>query len=100
MIAAGAIPLFYLPVFFFASDSNFAVDTWRVWIVHLPVEGFWGAFRHHHGDRAFLSSRRGSPQDRNPGRLSRRDSLQVGFLIFDGRWLVEFRRGQHLRISH
>jgi nitric oxide reductase subunit B len=44
-IAAGVIPLFYLPAFFFGSNSNFTVvDTWRFWIIHLWVEGFFELF--------------------------------------------------------
>jgi nitric oxide reductase subunit B len=44
-IAAGVIPLFYLPAFFFDSNSNFTVvDTWRFWIIHLWVEGFFELF--------------------------------------------------------
>jgi len=42
---AAAIPLFYLPAFFFSSTSNFTVvDTWRFWIIHLWVEGFFELF--------------------------------------------------------
>jgi nitric oxide reductase subunit B len=45
MYAAVAIPLFYLPAFFFSSTTNFAiVDTWRFWIIHLWVEGFFELF--------------------------------------------------------
>lgn len=44
-VAAGVIPLFYLPAFFFGSNSNFTVvDTWRFWIIHLWVEGFFELF--------------------------------------------------------
>jgi nitric oxide reductase subunit B len=43
--AAAAIPFFYLPAFFFSSTSNFTVvDTWRFWIIHLWVEGFFELF--------------------------------------------------------
>ncbi len=43
--AAFAIPLFYLPAFFFGSRTNFTVvDTWRFWIIHLWVEGFFELF--------------------------------------------------------
>ena len=43
--AAASIPLFYLPAFFFGSTTNFAVvDTWRFWIIHLWVEGFFELF--------------------------------------------------------
>ena len=42
---AAAIPIFYLPAFFFGSSSNFTVvDTWRFWIIHLWVEGFFELF--------------------------------------------------------
>lgn len=43
--AAASIPVFYLPAFFFGSTTNFAVvDTWRFWIIHLWVEGFFELF--------------------------------------------------------
>jgi len=36
LLAAVAIPIFYLPAFFFGPRSNFAViDNWRFWIIHL-----------------------------------------------------------------
>jgi nitric oxide reductase subunit B len=42
---AAAIPVFYLPAFFFNSVSNYAVvDMWRFWIIHLWVEGFFEVF--------------------------------------------------------
>ena len=42
MLAALAIPVFYLPAFFFGSATNFTVvDNWRFWIIHLWVEGFF-----------------------------------------------------------
>ncbi len=45
MIGAAAIPFFYLPAFFFGSTTNFTVvDTWRFWIIHLWVEGFFELF--------------------------------------------------------
>jgi len=45
MGAASAIPLFYLPAFFFGSASNYSVvDVWRFWIIHLWVEGFFELF--------------------------------------------------------
>jgi len=45
MYAAVAIPLFYLPAFFFSSTTNFSiVDNWRFWIIHLWVEGFFELF--------------------------------------------------------
>lgn len=43
--AAASIPIFYLPAFFFGSTTNYAVvDTWRFWIIHLWVEGFFELF--------------------------------------------------------
>jgi nitric oxide reductase subunit B len=43
--AAMAIPLFYLPAFFYGSTDNFTVvDNWRFWIIHLWVEGFFELF--------------------------------------------------------
>ncbi|MBI3693676.1 MAG: cbb3-type cytochrome c oxidase subunit I [Acidobacteria bacterium] len=45
LYAAVAIPLFYLPALFFTSRSHFSVvDTWRFWIIHLWVEGFFELF--------------------------------------------------------
>jgi nitric oxide reductase subunit B len=45
LYAAIAIPLFYLPALFFTSTTNFTiVDTWRFWIIHLWVEGFFELF--------------------------------------------------------
>lgn len=45
LLGALAIPLFYLPAFFFGSKSNYAVvDMWRFWIIHLWVEGFFELF--------------------------------------------------------
>jgi len=42
ILAAVAIPLFYLPAFFYGSMDNFTVvDNWRFWIIHLWVEGFF-----------------------------------------------------------
>jgi nitric oxide reductase subunit B len=43
--AAFAIPFFYIPAFFFNGRTNFTVaDTWRFWIIHLWVEGFFELF--------------------------------------------------------
>jgi nitric oxide reductase subunit B len=40
-----AIPVFYLPAFFYDSGTNFAiVDQWRFWIIHLWVEDFFELF--------------------------------------------------------
>ncbi|MCM1111419.1 MAG: cbb3-type cytochrome c oxidase subunit I [Clostridium sp.] len=45
MIAAVAIPVFYLPAVFFDGSTNFTVvDTWRFWVIHLWVEGFFELF--------------------------------------------------------
>lgn len=45
LIAAAAIPIFYLPALFFGSTTNYTVaDTWRFWIIHLWVEGFFELF--------------------------------------------------------
>ncbi len=45
LYAALAIPLFYLPAMFFDSTTHFTVvDTWRFWIIHLWVEGFFEVF--------------------------------------------------------
>jgi len=45
LLAAAAIPFFYLPAFFFGSTTDFStVDTWRFWIIHLWVEGFFEVF--------------------------------------------------------
>ncbi len=42
LVTTAAIPLFYLPAFFFTGKSNFTVvDNWRFWIIHLWVEGFF-----------------------------------------------------------
>lgn len=45
LITALTIPFFYLPAFFYGSTTNFSVvDTWRFWIIHLWVEGFFEVF--------------------------------------------------------
>jgi nitric oxide reductase subunit B len=45
LLAALAIPLFYLPALFFGSTTNYTVvDNWRFWIIHLWVEGFFELF--------------------------------------------------------
>jgi nitric oxide reductase subunit B len=45
LIAASAIPVFYLPAMFFDGTTHFSiVDTWRFWIIHLWVEGFFEFF--------------------------------------------------------
>ena len=45
LVAALAIPLFYVPALFIGAKSNYTVvDTWRFWIIHLWVEGFFEFF--------------------------------------------------------
>lgn len=45
LIAAFAIPFFYLPAIFFDGQTHYTVvDTWRFWIIHLWVEGFFELF--------------------------------------------------------
>lgn len=45
LIAALAIPVFYVPALFFGAKTHFTiVDTWRFWIIHLWVEGFFEFF--------------------------------------------------------
>ncbi len=45
LVAALAIPVFYIPALFFGAKTNFTiVDTWRFWIIHLWVEGFFEFF--------------------------------------------------------
>jgi nitric oxide reductase subunit B len=45
LLAALAIPVFYVPALFFGAETNYTVaDTWRFWIVHLWVEGYFEFF--------------------------------------------------------
>lgn len=45
LIAAAAIPVFYLPALFFDGSTSYTIaDTWRFWIIHLWVEGFFELF--------------------------------------------------------
>ncbi len=45
MLAALAIPVFYLPALFYGAHTNYTVvETWRFWIIHLWVEGFFEFF--------------------------------------------------------
>ncbi|HEY2876593.1 MAG TPA: cbb3-type cytochrome c oxidase subunit I [Reyranella sp.] len=45
LIATAAIPVFYLPALFYDGSTHFTiVDTWRFWIIHLWVEGFFELF--------------------------------------------------------
>ncbi|MGH8738073.1 MAG: nitric-oxide reductase large subunit [Burkholderiales bacterium] len=43
--SAVAIPVFYVPALFYGAHTNFTVvETWRFWIIHLWVEGFFEFF--------------------------------------------------------
>lgn len=45
LLAALAIPVFYVPALFIDAKTHFTVaDTWRFWIIHLWVEGFFEFF--------------------------------------------------------
>lgn len=45
LYASLAIPVFYLPALFYDAKTNFTVvDTWRFWIIHLWVEGYFEFF--------------------------------------------------------
>jgi nitric oxide reductase subunit B len=45
LVAALAIPVFYIPALLFGAKTNFTVvETWRFWIIHLWVEGFFEFF--------------------------------------------------------
>jgi nitric oxide reductase subunit B len=45
LLAALAVPVFYLPALFFDQHTNYTiVDMWRFWIIHLWVEGFFEFF--------------------------------------------------------
>jgi nitric oxide reductase subunit B len=45
LLAALAVPVFYVPALFYGARTNFTVvDTWRFWIIHLWVEGFFEFF--------------------------------------------------------
>ncbi|MGY0217187.1 nitric-oxide reductase large subunit [Endozoicomonadaceae bacterium StTr2] len=45
ILSALAIPVFYLPAMFFDGQTHYSiVDTWRFWIIHLWVEGFFELF--------------------------------------------------------
>jgi nitric oxide reductase subunit B len=44
-VAALSVPVVYLPALFFGAKTNYTVvDTWRFWIIHLWVEGFFEFF--------------------------------------------------------
>ena len=45
LISAIAIPVFYLPALFYNGQTHYTiVNTWRFWIIHLWVEGFFELF--------------------------------------------------------
>ena len=45
LVATLAVPVFYVPALFFGASTNYTVvDTWRFWIIHLWVEGFFEFF--------------------------------------------------------
>ncbi|BAW79484.1 nitric-oxide reductase [Candidatus Nitrosoglobus terrae] len=45
LLTSLAIPIFYIPALFYGAKTNFTVvDTWRFWIIHLWVEGFFELF--------------------------------------------------------
>lgn len=45
LICAIAVPVFYLPAIFYDGATNYTVvDTWRFWVIHLWVEGFFETF--------------------------------------------------------
>jgi nitric oxide reductase subunit B len=45
LLASLAVPVFYVPALFVGATTNFTVvDTWRFWIIHLWVEGFFEFF--------------------------------------------------------
>lgn len=44
-LTAAAIPIFYIPAIFYHHHTHFTViETWRFWIIHLWVEGFFEVF--------------------------------------------------------
>ena len=70
LLAALAIPLFYLPAMFFSSTTHYTVvDIWRFWIIHLWVEGFFELFVTTMVAVLFLQAGDGFPADRHPGHL-------------------------------
>lgn len=45
LLSTLAIPVFYIPALLYGAKTNFTVvDTWRFWIIHLWVEGFFEFF--------------------------------------------------------
>lgn len=45
LVAALAIPVFYVPALLYGAKTHFTVvDTWRFWIIHLWTEGFFEFF--------------------------------------------------------
>ena len=76
LIAAAAIPVFYLPALFFGSTTNYTiVDAWRFWIIHLWVEGFFEFFVTVIVAAILLRARPRRAPDRSPSYLSRCHSL-------------------------
>ena len=72
LIAAAAIPVFYLPALFFDGSTHYTVaDTWRFWIIHLWVEGFFELFVTVVVAIIFYQLGPGRAYDRSAGHLSR-----------------------------
>ena len=66
LLAALAIPFFYIPAFFIDSSTNFSTaDTWRFWIIHLWVEGFFEVFATRNGSSDVLQAWTGFKAYRN-----------------------------------
>ena len=79
LLAALAIPLFYLPAMFFTSTTHFTVvDNWRFWIIHLWVEGFFELFVTTMVAVLFYKLGMVTRHNGNPGHLLRCDSLPRG----------------------
>ena len=78
-VAALAIPVFYLPAMFFGAKTNYTVvDTWRFWIIHLWVEGFFEFFATTVVAVILLPARADPPQHGAAGGLSRRHPVFPG----------------------
>ena len=76
LVAALAIPVFYIPALFFGAKTNYTVvDTWRFWIIHLWVEGFFEFFATTVVALTFYPARPDSPQRGVARDLSRRDPV-------------------------
>ena len=73
LLAALAIPVFYMPALFFGAKTNYTVvDTWRFWIIHLWVEGFFEFFATTVVALTFYPARPDPPQRGAAGDLSGR----------------------------